>query len=219
MSCNIRCPFSPRSKHHHKQRKWYFCEYFTFNPFVLFSFTFKVTSTSYVYTLHVPKPTARYKATGRMTIKRRKELEDKIAWFTDWRARQLVGKSGIDPSILSCGSNEQHHFSGTGGDNRYGIPKVRLEIYCPKGTQAMYEAPFNCYNQMVTSGKFWNGTSHTISINEAEVFLQRDTEFRIISARWDANEDRWFVKVEVTGHKARDFSMQSTPSGYKAKFK
>lgn len=165
------------------------------------------------------KITARYKAAGRMTAKRTKELEEKIAWFTDWRARQLVGKKGIDPSILSCGSHEQHRFSGTGGDNRYGIPKVRLEIYCPKGTQALYAAPFNYYNRKVTNGRFWDGTSHTISIHEAEVFLQRDTEFRIVSARWDAKEDRWFVKVEVIGHRARDFEMQSTPRGYKAKFK
>lgn len=165
------------------------------------------------------KITARYKAAGRMTAKRTKELEEKIAWFTDWRARQLVGKKGIDPSILSCGSHEQHRFNGTGGDNRFGGPKVRLEIYCPKGTQALYAAPFNHYNRKVTSGRFWDGTSHTISIHEAEVFLQRDTEFRIVSARWDAKEDRWFVKVEVIGHRARDFEMQSTPRGYKAKFK
>ncbi len=165
------------------------------------------------------KITDRYTAKGRMTAKRKKELEEKIAWFTDWRARQLVGRKGIDPSILSCGSHRQHSFSGTGGDNKYRQPKVRLEIYCPKGTQAMYAAPFNHYNRKVTNGRYWDGTSHTLSIGEAEVFLQRDTEFRIISARWDAKEDRWFVKVEVLGHRARDFEMQSTPRGYKAKFK
>lgn len=163
------------------------------------------------------KITDRYRARGRMTAKRQKELEEKIAWFTDWRARQLVGRRGIDPSIISCGSNKQHHFSGTGGDNKFGDPKVRLEIYCPKGTQAMYAAPFNYYNG--NNGSFWDGISHTRIIREAEVFLQRDTEFRIISARWDASEDRWFVKVEVVGHHARDFEMQSTSRGYKAKFK
>ena len=72
---------------------------------------------------------------------------------------------------------------------------------------------------MVTAGMFWDGKSHTTSSSEAEVFLQRDTEFRIISARWDAKEDRWFVKVEALGHYARDFEMESTPYGYKAKFK
>ena len=165
------------------------------------------------------KITARYNAKGKLTAKRKKELGEKIAWFTDWRARQLVGRKGIDPSILSCGSHERHRFSGTGGDNMYGIPKVHLEIYCPKGTQAMYAAPFNYYNRKVKNGQFWDGTSHTLSIREAEVFLQRGTEFRIIAARWDAAEDRWFVKVEVLGHRARDFEMESTPRGYKAKFK
>lgn len=164
--------------------------------------------------------TARYKSKHkRMTAKLQKELDDKIAWFTDWRARQLVGKRGIDPSILSCGSHKNHHFSGTGGDNKYGIPKVRLEIYCPQGTQALYAAPFNHYNGKIKSGKYWNGTSHTTSILEAEIFLQRDTEFRIIEARWDAAKDRWFIKVEVLGHRARDFEMGATPRGYKAKFK
>lgn len=165
------------------------------------------------------KITARYNAAGRMTAKRQKELQERIAWFTEWRARQLVGKRGIDPSIISCGSHRHHHFDGTGGDNRYGMPKVRLEIYCPKGTQALYAAPFNYYNRKVTNGRYWDGKSHTISIREAEVFLQRDTEFRIIAARWDASEDRWFIKVEVVGHYARDFEMQSTSQGYKAKFK
>lgn len=165
------------------------------------------------------KITDRYIANGWTSAKRMKELQDKIDWFTDWRARQLVGRRGIDPSIISCGSHEQHRFSGTGGDNKKGYPKVRLEIYCPKGTQALYAAPYNYYNVKDKAGKFWDGKSHTISISEAEVFLQRDTEFRIISARWDAKEDRWFVKVEVLGHHARDFEMESTPYGYKAKFK
>ena len=169
------------------------------------------------YTLKI---TARYKAKGRMTAKRKKELQEKIEWFTDWRARQLVGRHGIDPSILSCGSNQAHSFSGTGGDNKYNFPKVRLEIYCPKGTQAMYAAPFNHYNGKIEgSDGYWNGVDHTTSIHEAEIFLQRDTEFRIIKARWDAAEDRWFVKVEVLGHHNRDFELESTSRGYKAKFK
>lgn len=165
------------------------------------------------------KITNRYMAKGWTSAEKMKELQDKIDWFTDWRARQLIGRRGIDPSIISCGSHEQHRFSGTGGDNKRGIPKVRLEIYCPKGTQALYAAPYNHYNGKVKAGLFWDGKSHTTSISEAEVFLQRDTEFRIISARWDAKEDRWFVKVEVLGHHARDFEMESTPYGYKAKFK
>lgn len=168
---------------------------------------------------YTQKITARYASKGRMTDKMEEELKEKIKRFTDWRARQLVGRKGIDPSILSCGSNKQHEFSGTGGDNKYGYPKVRLEIYCPKGTQAMYAAPFNHYNKKVTNGGYWDGKSHTLYIQEAEVFLQRDTEFRIISARWDAKEDRWFVTVEVLGHHARGFEMQSTTKGYKAKFK
>lgn len=168
---------------------------------------------------YTKKITNRYMAKGWTSAEKMKELQDKIDWFTDWRARQLIGRRGIDPSIISCGSNIKHQFSGTGGDNKYGIPKVRLEIYCPKGTQALYAAPFNHYNRLGEKGKYWNGESHTSKIVEAEVFLQRDTEFRIISARWDAKEDRWFVKVEVLGHHARDFEMESTPYGYKAKFK
>lgn len=176
---------------------------------------------------YTQKITARYHAKGRMTPTRKKELAEKIAWFTDWRARQLVGRHGVDPSIISTGSHAKHHFSGTGGDNKFGKPKVRLEIYCPKGTQALYAAPFNYYNRKSTktylingeNKSLWNGTGHPMNIREAEVFLQRDTEFRIIGARWDAKEDKWFVKVEVLGHKARDFEMESTRYGYKAKYK
>lgn len=166
------------------------------------------------------KITARYnKRCKVMTAKQKKELAEKIEWFTNWRARQLIGRHGIDPSILSCGTHCNHRFCGTGGDNKYGVPKVRLEIFCPKGTQALYAAPYNSYNPTVKKGKYWDGKSHTISIHEAEIFLQRDTEYRIIDARWDAAEDRWFIKVEVIAHHARDIEMQSTPDGYKAKFK
>lgn len=150
------------------------------------------------------------------------EYDSKMKQYARTLEKQLIGRTGIDPSFLSCGSHSNHHFSGTGGDNKNGFPKVRLEIYCPKGTQALYAAPFNHYNGKIKGPDgFWDGKTAPTSIHEAEVFLQRDSKFRIIDAKYDFDQDRWFVKVEVIAQDVRtiDGNEYVTGEGYKLKFK
>ncbi len=118
-------------------------------------------------------------------------------------------------------------FSGTGGDNKYGKPKVHLEIFCPKGTQALYAAPYNHYNRKVcgTHG-FWDGMTKSGGIREAEIFLQRGSKFRVIEAKYNKVDDKWLVKVEVIEQNAKDiidyeevYDNKASRYGYKPKFK
>ena len=160
-----------------------------------------------------------------LTGKVLKEYEHRKDEYIKMMEKLLVGSTGEDPSFLSCGSHTNHHFSGTGGDNKYGIPKVRLEIYCPKGTQGLYAAPFNHYNSKNRgSDGFWNGKDAPNSIHEAEVFLQRGSKFRVLEAMYDRSDDRWYIKVEVIGQEVRKTDgyeriRGKKSSGYKTKFK
>lgn len=156
-----------------------------------------------------------------------KEIDDKIEAYKQHEERQLIGRMGTDPSFCSTSSHMNATFSGTGGDNKYGNPKVHLEIYCPKGTQALYAAPYNHYNSKVEGPSgFWDGKSKPSYISEAEIFLQRGSKFRVTEARYDKIKDRWFVKVEVIEQDAKDivdyervYDSKKGIYGYKPKYK
>ena len=135
---------------------------------------------------------------GRLSEKIMNEIADKVDMYTEHEARQLVGREGFDPSFCSAGTSKNWEFCGTGGDNKFDEPKVHLEIYCPKGTQALYAAPYNHYNSKVKGADgFWDGVSPTRNISEAEIFLQRNTKYKVTSANYDSVKDKWYVKVEV----------------------
>ncbi len=164
---------------------------------------------------------------GKITSALKKEIDEKIAAYKEHEERQLIGRIGTDPSFCSTSSHMNATFSGTGGDNMYGKPKVHLEIFCPKGTQALYAAPFNHYNRKVcgTHG-FWDGMTKSKGIREAEIFLQRGSKFRVIEAKYNEVNDKWLVKVEVIEQNAKDiidyeevYDNKACRYGYKPKFK
>lgn len=135
---------------------------------------------------------------GSINAKLDKEIKEKIYNYKRHEERQLIDRIGTDPSFCSTSSHMNARFSGTGGDNKNGNPKVHLEIYCPKGTQALYAAPYNHYNgKNIGSDGFWDGKSKPTYIHEAEVFLQRGSKFRVTHAEYDEAEDIWNIKVEV----------------------
>lgn len=164
---------------------------------------------------------------GKITPALQKEIGDKIEAYKQHEERQLIGRIGTDPSFCSTCSHMKASFSGTGGDNKYGDPKVHLEIYCPKGTQALYAVPYNHYNSKIKGiDGFWDGKSKPRYINEAEIFLQRGSKFRVTEARYDVAEDRWFVKVEVIEQDVKDivdydrvYDSKKGIYGYKPKYK
>lgn len=177
---------------------------------------------------YTAKITAKYRSKyGKITSKLQRELDDKIARYKKHEERQLVGRVGTDPSFCSTSSHMNAKFTGTGGDNKYGIPKVHLEIYCPQGTQALYAAPYNYYNGKRTGvDGFWDGKSKPTSIYEAEIFLQRGSKFRVLEAEYIPADDRWMVKVEVIEQAPFDildyervYDRTNGRYGYKPKFK
>lgn len=148
-----------------------------------------------------------------------KALEDELATLTT-SPTQLLGRTGVDESFLSCGSCRNTNFSGTGGDNMNGRPRVCLNIYCPKGTMMTYADAFNHFSTGYSSSHVWDGTTKK-SPGECEVFLQRGTQFRVTKVEYDYDKDILYVDVDVIGQRMPEFDLQNFPSkgGYKAVYK
>lgn len=173
------------------------------------------------------KLNAKYRSKyGTITPELQREIDDKTLLYQKHEERQLIGRMGTDPSFCSTSSHINARFSGTGGDNKFGDPKIHLEIYCPKGTQALYAAPYNHYNgKKLGADGFWDGKSKPTSIHEAEIFLQRGTKFRVVNAEYDKFRDRWNVKVEVIEQNPKNivdyervYDKKRGSYGYKAVF-
>lgn len=148
-----------------------------------------------------------------------KALEDERAALTT-SPSQLLGRTGVDESFLSCGSCRNTNFSGTGGDNMNNRPRVCLNIYCPKGTMMTYADAFNHYSTGYTSSRVWDGSTKK-SPGECEVFLQRGTKFRVMKVEYDYDKDILYVDVDVIGQRMPEFELQEFPSkgGFKAVYK
>lgn len=150
--------------------------------------------------------------------KRKKKLESDLTKITQ-TAQSLVGRIGTDDSFMSCGSCRGTNFSGTGGDNKYGRPRVILNIFCPAGTCATYADPFNYYTNG-NSSKPWDGKTKHSYTGENEFFMQRGTTMRVTKAEYDYSKDILFLDVEIISQKWPDFEIESVSGGgYKAKFK
>lgn len=126
---------------------------------------------------------ARIKYAGKLSSK---EIQKKVDNFKSWIEGRIAGKTGTDPSTMSASANLNYHFSSTGGDNKFGKPIVTLKIYCPMGTQMSYVAPYSSLGQ-----------------HEHEVMIQGHAKFRILSAKYDAKKDKWFVDAEIIGQTPR----------------
>lgn len=97
----------------------------------------------------------------------------------------LVGKVVTEKAFSSCGMAK-----GAGFDSR----PVIYNIYCPKGTKALYCEPFSAFGK--GSGRSWDGVAKQSSIGyEAEILLQQGTTFRITKAEYSGG--KWFIDMEV----------------------
>jgi hypothetical protein len=134
--------------------------------------------------------------------------------------QRLVGRIGVDESFMSCGTSKDAWFSGTGGDNKYGRPRVVLNIYCPTGTMMTYADPFNFYttNGRSSSTNPWDGKTKN-SAHECEIFMQRGTKMRVTKAEYDPRQDFLFLDVEVIEQRCPDYEVEYVAGeGYKAKY-
>ena len=148
-----------------------------------------------------------------------KALEDERAALATTPS-MLLGRTGVDESFLSCGTCRNTKFSGTGGDNAYGKPRVCLNIYCPKGTMMTYADAFNYYTTGYSTSNLWDGSTK-LSPGECEIFLQRGTSFRVMKVEYDYDKDLLYVDVDVLGQRMPEVEVQSFPAkgGLKAVFK
>lgn len=100
-------------------------------------------------------------------------------------ADDLVGKVVTEKAFSSCGMAK-----GAGFDSR----SVIYNIYCPKGTKALYCEPFSAFGK--GSGRSWDGIKKQSSIGyEAEILLQQGTTFRITKAEYSGG--KWYIDMEV----------------------
>lgn len=105
---------------------------------------------------------------------------------TDNEIKALVGKEGTEGAFLSVGSSKGHGFSG----------ECVFNIYCPKGTKAMYVEPFSQYGNGARSSA-WNGKCTQTSVgHENETILQRGTKFRITKVQKGSN-GTWYIDMDV----------------------
>lgn len=94
----------------------------------------------------------------------------------------LVGKVVTEKAFSSCGMAK--------GASR----PVIYNIYCPKGTKALYCEPFSAFGN--GSKRAWDGVAKQSSIGyEAEILLQQGTTFRITKAEYSGG--KWFIDMEV----------------------
>lgn len=101
----------------------------------------------------------------------------------------LVGKVVTEKAFSSCGMAK-----GAGFDSR----PVIYNIYCPKGTKALYCEPFSAFGN--GSKRAWDGVAKQSSIGyEAEILLQQGTTFRITKAEYSGG--KWFIDMEVIDQK------------------
>lgn len=96
----------------------------------------------------------------------------------------LLGKEISDEAFMSCGSAKGAGFHGS-----------ILNIYCPKGTQALYCEPFSAFGN--GGGKNWDGKSDQNSFgHELETLLQRNTHFRVTKVEKGSWGDI-YIDIEV----------------------
>lgn len=104
----------------------------------------------------------------------RRGLEKFLEIETSGTVNELIGKTVIEKGFMSTGVSSDAGFSG-----------INIEIYLPKGTQAIYAEPFSQFGG-TNSGGNWDGKKQASYIGgEAELIVQRGSEFEIKDIEMD----------------------------------
>ncbi len=98
----------------------------------------------------------------------------------------IVGNVFKNESFTSTGIAQDAGFSGN----------VRYEIYCPKGTKGIYAEPQSHYGDTVLRGQLYEkGDGYNYVGSEAEIIIQRGTEYRIIDV--EKSWGNYKIKMEI----------------------
>jgi hypothetical protein len=101
---------------------------------------------------------------------------------------KLLGTTPTEYGFMSTGVARGTGFSGG----------IKLNIYAPKGTKMAYVEPFSAFGHGF--GKSWDGIKTQSSIGyEAEMLLQRNTQFRVIKV--EKSGSQWYIDMEVISQK------------------
>lgn len=94
---------------------------------------------------------------------------------------------------------QNHAFTSTGIAKGTGFSgEVKYEIYAPKGTKGIYAEPQSYFGNTISGEELYKpGQSYSSIGHEAEVILQRGTEYRITEVTKDSYQ--LTVKMEVVG--------------------
>jgi hypothetical protein len=101
----------------------------------------------------------------------------------------LTGKDGVEKAFLSTGVGDS--FGGA----------VKMEIFVPKGTQAIYAAPFSKFGG---NGSKWDGIKgiKDFSKSESEILVNCGYKMRITGVEYTKKSLGWELnlKLEIIGH-------------------
>lgn len=98
----------------------------------------------------------------------------------------LEGQTFISHSFMSTSIASGSGFSGN----------VSYEIYCPKGTKGIYAEPASYFGDTISGAELYKkGRSYSSVGSEAEVILQRGTQYRISEVKVSGSS--FSVKMEV----------------------
>ena len=98
---------------------------------------------------------------------------------------KLIGLRAKNHAFTSCGMAKDAMWNGN----------VYYRIYCPKGTKALYSEPQSNFGHTSPSKIYKKGDPYSTIGTEAEVVLQRGTEFRITGIKKRGND--YEVEMEV----------------------
>lgn len=104
-------------------------------------------------------------------------------------ASKILGTKPTEYAFMSTGvaKGKGLNVSGSG---------ITLNIYAPRGTKMMYAEPFSAFGNGF--GRNWDGKQKQASFgDEAEMILQRETQFRVTKV--EKKNNRWYIDMEVIG--------------------
>lgn len=98
----------------------------------------------------------------------------------------VLGKPIHDYGFVSTSPAKGKGFSG-----------IKFNIYCPKGTEALYVEPISAYG--MDFGPNWDGKqTYNRFGGEFEIILQAGYEFRVIKVEKQSNYE-WYFDIEIIG--------------------
>lgn len=125
-------------------------------------------------------------------------LEGNLFSFDDAVRLLNTGDEGKIKAALEGQVFTNHSYTSTGIAKGTGFDgRVKYEIFAPKGTHAIYAEPASYYGNTISGEQLYKaGKSYSSIGSEAEVIIQRGTDFRITDVSAD-RRGHISIKMEV----------------------